>query len=213
MKNLIIKDLTLAVHPTFYVFTALGALVLVPSYPFGAIFLFGCLASYISFQYGRETQDVYFTALLPVSRKQIVQSKVLLCVLCECVQLVISVPFAALRPFLFPQGNVAGMDANVAFYGFAFLAYGVYNAVFVSEFYKTAYKAGAAFVKAIVPVSVVIIVMETVSHIPAVSFIDGVSAANAILQLPFLVVGLAVFAIGNIVAFRVGVRRFAVVDI
>lgn len=55
--KLLYKDLALAVHPTFYIFTLLGCLVLAPAYPYTVVFLFGCLAPYISFVYARETND------------------------------------------------------------------------------------------------------------------------------------------------------------
>ena len=38
MKNFLFKELRLAAHPTLFIFTALGVLVLVPDYPYGAIF-------------------------------------------------------------------------------------------------------------------------------------------------------------------------------
>lgn len=69
--KLLYKDLVLAVHPTFFVFTLLGCLVLVPAYPYTVVFLFGCLAPYISFMYARETNDAWFTALLPVKKAKL----------------------------------------------------------------------------------------------------------------------------------------------
>ena len=68
--KLLYKDLALAVHPTFYIFTQLGCLVLAPAYPYTVVFLLGCLAPYISFMYARETNDAWFTALLPVKKKR-----------------------------------------------------------------------------------------------------------------------------------------------
>ena len=64
--QLLYKELVLAAHPTHLVFACMGALVLVPAYPFSVIFMFGCLGPYITLQYGRETGDARFTALLPV---------------------------------------------------------------------------------------------------------------------------------------------------
>ncbi|SHD75667.1 protein of unknown function [[Clostridium] ultunense Esp] len=41
----------------------LGALVIVPAYPYGIVFLFGCLAPYIIFMYGQEINDIYYISL------------------------------------------------------------------------------------------------------------------------------------------------------
>ena len=45
MFNLLYKELRLAAHPNLFIFTLLGALVIVPAYPYGMVFLFGCLAT------------------------------------------------------------------------------------------------------------------------------------------------------------------------
>ena len=105
MKALLCKELRLAAHPTLFLFTAFGALVLVPNYPYGAVFLFGCLACMITFQYGRETNDVLFSALLPVTRGQIVAARLVTVCAMQLCQLVLSLPFAFLRVRLFPQGK------------------------------------------------------------------------------------------------------------
>ena len=49
MTNLLYKELRLAAHPTLYIFSLMGILVLVPNYPYTVVVLFGCLASYITF--------------------------------------------------------------------------------------------------------------------------------------------------------------------
>lgn len=45
--TLLYKEMRLVAHPTSIVFAFLGCLVLVPSYPYSVIFMFGCLAPYI----------------------------------------------------------------------------------------------------------------------------------------------------------------------
>ena len=73
--NLFYKDWMLALHPTAAVFTMLGCLVIVPAYPYTMIFMFACLGPYLSFLYSRETNDNWYSAILPVTKKQIVLSK------------------------------------------------------------------------------------------------------------------------------------------
>ena len=53
--TLLYKEMRLVAHPTSIVFAFLGCLVLVPSYPYSVIFMFGCLAPYITFLNARET--------------------------------------------------------------------------------------------------------------------------------------------------------------
>ena len=68
--TLLYKELRLAAHPTSIVFAFLGCLVLVPSYPYSVIFMFGCLAPYITFLNARETNDIWYTAVLPVTKQE-----------------------------------------------------------------------------------------------------------------------------------------------
>ena len=212
MKRLLFKEFYLSAHPTAYIFTALGVLVLVPNYPYGVIFLFGGLASMITFSYGRETNDAAFSALLPVSRRRIVGGRLAFVCLAQVCQLLLSLPFAFLRTRLFPGGNAAGIEANAAFYGFAMLAYALYNLVFFAEFYKTGHRVGASFLKAVLPIVLVIVCMETCAHIPALAFFDGVSAHDLLLQTPLFAFGAAAYVICNVFAYRIASARFARID-
>ena len=101
MSELLYKELRLAAHPNLYVFMLMGMLLLVPSYPFGVVFLFGLLGPYISVFYDRETRDTYFTVLLPIKKADVVKGKCALFTFAQLGQLIISVPFALLRPLLY----------------------------------------------------------------------------------------------------------------
>lgn len=70
MMTLLYKEMRLVAHPTSIVFAFLGCLVLVPSYPYSVIFMFGCLAPYITFLNTRETNDGWYTAVLPVTKRE-----------------------------------------------------------------------------------------------------------------------------------------------
>ena len=148
-RNLLYKELRLAAHPSLYVFMAMGALVLIPAYPYGVVFFFGTLGIFQSCMFDRETRDIYYTALLPVRKRDVVKGKILLAVFTQLVQLALALPFAFLRTLYLPEGNPVGIEANAAFYGFALALYGVFNLIFFARFYRTAYKAGAAFLTAL----------------------------------------------------------------
>ena len=213
MFNLLYKELRLAAHPNLFVFTLLGVLVIVPAYPYGMVFLFGCLAPYLTFMYGRETNDIYYTALLPVKKRDIVKSKCTLIVVAQMAQLLISLPFAVLRLYVLPTGNPAGIEANVAYYGFGFIVYAIFNFVFLTQFFKTAYKVGKAFLLAIIPASLVVIVMEVIIHIPGFTWLDSTAADAMLRQAPILVAGVLVYAIGIIVAYFAAANKFEGVDL
>lgn len=213
MFNLLYKELSLAAHPNLYVFTLFGVFVLIPSYPYGVMFLFGCLGPYITFLYGRETNDIYYTALLPVKKRDVVKSKCLLLVVAQIAQLLISLPFAFLRVPLLPGGNPVGIEANVAFYGFGLIVYALFNLIFLPVFFKTAYKVGKAFILAVIPASLGIAVMEVLVHLPGLNWLDSIEPAVMMRQLPILISGIVLYGLGILAAYHISARRFAAVDL
>lgn len=213
MSELLYKELRLAAHPSLYVFMCMGALLLIPAYPYSVVFFFGCLGLFQSFMFGRETRDVFYTALLPRPKRDIVKGKLLLAVFSQLVQLTLSLPFAFLRTLYLPEGNPVGIEANAAFYGFALALYGVFNLVFFARFYRTAYRVGAAFLTALPPLVLGVCAMEALVHVPALAWLDGVDAASLVRQLPVLAAGGLVYALCCVLACRVGVRRFERVDL
>ncbi|MBU5333464.1 ABC-2 transporter permease [Anaerocolumna aminovalerica] len=211
--NLLYKELRLAAHPNLYIFTLLGVLVIVPAYPYGMVFLFGCLAPYLTFMYGRETNDIYYTALLPVQKRDTVKAKCLLMVLAQMTQLLISLPFAVLRVHVLPNGNPAGIEANLAYYGFGLMIYAIFNVILLTQFFKTAYKVDKAFLLAIIPASIAVIIMEVLVHFPGFKWLDSVAPDMMLRQLPILAVGIIVYSIGMITAYQVSVKRFEQVNL
>lgn len=213
MCKLLQKELRLAAHPTLYIFMFMGALVLVPAYPYGVVFFFAMIGIFQSVMYARETRDIYYSALLPVRKRDVVAGKVLLAVFAQVGQLLLSLPFAFLRTLYLPGGNPVGIEANVAYYGFGLMIFGVFNLVFFTVFFKTAYKAGVAFLTAMVPCVLGILTMEAAVHFPGLGWLDGIDKASLLLQLPVLGVGLLVYLLGSLLAYRLGAARFQRVDL
>ena len=195
--NLLRKELLLTAHPTFYVFLFMGALVLVPGYPFGMVFFFGCLALFFTTQFARENHDVYYSAVLPLSKREAVRGRCMLFGVFQLAQLLVAVPFAVIRYCLIPGDNVVGIEANAAWCGFGLVIYAAFNLVFLTGYYKTAQKIGVPFLAALVPVLLLITVMEGVSHIPALAWIDSVRPDDQVRQLSILAAGVVIWLLGS----------------
>lgn len=213
MSELLYKELRLAAHPSLYVFMCMGALLLIPAYPYGVVFFFGCLGLFQSFMFDRETRDVFYTALLPRPKRDVVKGKLLLAVFAQLVQLIFSLPFAFLRTLYLPDGNPVGMEPNAAWYGFGLMVYGIFNLIFFTQFYKTAYKAGTSFLIALLPTTLGIIAIEASVHFPGMGWLDSMDGAALARQLPILLAGAAVYAAANTLAYCIGARRFERVDL
>lgn len=214
MMTLLYKEIRLAAHPSLFLFLGMGALTLVPAYPYGVVFFFGCLGIFQTFINARENKDAFFTAALPVNKRDVVRAKCQLLAAAQLGQLLLTVPFALLRVVLLPNGNPAGIEANVAYFGCGLLIYAAFNAVFLISFYKTAYKAGKAFLLGVIPVTLGIGVMETLAHVPGVAdWFDSTAPAMLLRQLPILAAGLAAYGGGMALTYQTAAARFEKVDL
>ncbi len=211
--KLLYKELTLAAHPTSIVFAFLGCLVIVPAYPYTVIFMFGCLAPYLTFINARETNDAWYTAILPVTKREIVKGKCLLIIIFQLFQLLFSIPFVFLRNVLDVKNNPVGIDATVAWYGFGLILYAVFDLVFFPAFYKSGYKAGKSFILAAIPMLILMIGVEGSVHIPVLFWLDSYKPEHLLLQLPILLFGILCYAVFLTLAYRMSVKRFEKVDL
>jgi len=118
-----------------------------------------------------------------------------------------------LRVHLLSECNPVGIEANAAYYGFGLMIYALFNVLFVTEFFRTAWKAGKAFLIALIPASLMALAMEVIVHFPGFGWLDSVAPADLVRQLPILAAGIAVYAAGAWVAYAVAARRFEKVDL
>ncbi|NMD38368.1 MAG: ABC-2 transporter permease [Christensenellaceae bacterium] len=213
MFKLIYKEFSLAAHPTLIIFMFLGLMIIIPSYPYTVVLLFGCLGPFMSFLYARETNDIFYTVLLPVKKDDVVKGKLLMTIIAQIGQLLISAPIAVYKIVTNFDLNSIGIEANVAYYGLSLISFAIFNLIFFTNFYKTAYKAGQAFLLAIIPSTVVNVAIEAVSHIPATQWLDGISREHLIKQLPVLIVGIIIYAAFMALTYKISVNRFRRVDL
>jgi ABC-2 type transport system permease protein len=215
MKNLLYKEFKLAVHPSMLVFAFFGVLLLIPSWPFFIAFGYLFIGFMNTFFTGRGNQDVFFTACLPVRKRDAVRARALVIAAFELLQIAVAVPFACLNPLVNPHGNLAGMNPNVAFFGCVFMMYAVFNAVFFPTFYKTAYKIGGPIVWAVLAVLAFDGAVEVAVHaVPWLNaHVNGIGGAHLPIQLCVLVAGIAVFALVTRLAIQKAAARFDKVDL
>ena len=211
--KLLYKELALAAHPTSIVFAFFGCLVLVPAYPYTVIFMFGCLAPYFTFFYSRETNDAWYTALLPITKREGVKGKWLLTVTIQLFQLLFSIPFAFIRNATGMESNPVGIDPTIAWYGFGLVIYAIFDLVFFSSYYKNGYKAGRAFIVAAIPMLVLIITAEGLSHLPPLAWLDSCAPQNLLQQVPILLAGALCYLFLLLCTYRISTKRFEKVDL
>ncbi len=215
MKNLLYKELRLAVHPAFYLILLAGVLLLIPHWPYliAMMYLFFIVVPNL-FQLSKASNDIGFTVMLPVRKRDIVKARLCTIMLLECLQVVTAVPFALLNSRLYPAGNDM-IDANIAFFALTLMMYGLFNGVYFPMFYKTGYKVGAPILAATCVAVLFAAVAETlVQVLPGAAYVlDGISAEALVRQIPVLALGIAIFALLNWLGYRGAAKRFENVDL
>lgn len=211
--KLLYKELALAAHPSLFVFMSLGCLVIVPSYPYTVIFLFGCLAPFLTFMFARENNDAWYTAMLPVTKKEIVKGKFQLILFAQIGQLLIALIFTLLRGLLKLDNNPLGMDPTAAWYGCGLVTLSVFNLIFFPTYYQSGYKAGISFLCAIVPAALLAVAAEISVHLPSLAWLDSFSPGQLFRQLPLLLAGILCYCLGMMLAYRISAKRFEQVNL
>jgi len=215
MKNLIYKEFKLAAHPTTFIFWSFGLMLLIPAYPGYVEFVYVVMSIFFIFLTGRENKDVLYTVSLPIPKQDVVKARCLMLGIIELLQIVISIPFAIIAHRLYPGGNPAGIDANVAFFGFVFAMLTVYNLVLVPSFYKTAIKIGIPFLLGLGAMIAFYFLAESLVWMPSGirDFLDTTDPAIMTKQLPILAGGIAIWGVGWLLVYRKAAANFEKVDV
>lgn len=213
MRALLNKELRLAMHPAALMFLALSAMLLIPSYPYCVVFFYTGLGIFFICLNGRETNDIGYTLLLPVRKRDAVTARFLTALLLEGTQLLLAVPFALLRAD-FGTPNEAGMDANAALFGCALALLGLFNFAFFRRYYRAPDKVGRAFFIASAEYFAGMLVLESLCF--AVPFVrerlDTQDPAHLPERLAVLALGAAVFGLCTALAHKKAVRSFESLD-
>jgi hypothetical protein len=217
MKALLFKELKLALHPTTYLFLAIGAMLMIPSYPYYVAFVYTCLGIFFIFLTSRENKDILFTASLPVRKRDVVKSRIITVATIELLQLVIGIPFAIIGIRINPNsaGNLVGIEANMAFFGLVLIMYALFNAIYLPVFYKTAVKVGIPLLLAGIAVTIYVIAVElAVQMIPFLkTHLDSTDPSMMTYQLPILIAGMLIFAFALWLTYRKSAANFEKVDL
>lgn len=114
MENLIYKEFKFAMHPTCYLFLLMAFMLLIPNYPYYVAFFYQTLGIFFIFIGGQVNNEMIFTTLLPIPKRDAVKARFGVIVIMELAQIVIAIPLAILRKNRNLLENQAGIEANLA---------------------------------------------------------------------------------------------------
>ena len=217
MRNILRKEFRLSASPLAFLFIAAGVMFFVPGYPILCGVFFVTLGLFHSFQFAREANDMVFSALLPVSRRDVVRGKYLFVCLIEGCAFVLMSLTAVIRMTALSDSPVyranALMTANPFALGMALVIFGLFNWLFVGGFFQTAWKQGRPFVRYIIVCFLAIMVAETLHHLPGLSALNAFGTDHIILQMLLLAGDIIAFALITILSYHKACADFDRIDL
>lgn len=217
MINLIKKEFKLSAHILSYVFIAFGLMTFIPGYPILVGVFFSCLGIFQSFQSYRESNDIAYTILLPVSKKDIVKAKFIFVLTIQFLTFLIMFIITIIRMTVLVDVEAYVLNplltANLVFLGYVLVIYGLFNFLFVRGFFKTAYKFGKPFVSFTVVGFLVILLAESLRYIPGLEALNSLGFNNISIQLTGLMVGFIINVLLNYISYKYSVKSFERIDL
>jgi len=217
MCNVLRKEMRLSSSVLSYLFIIFGLMFLLPGYPILCGAFFVTLGIFQSFQTAREANDIVFSALLPIAKRDIVKGKYLFVCLIESCAFLLMALAVALRMTVFSQSLVfrenAMMNANFFALGMACVIFGLFNWIFVGGFFKTAYKFGRPFVTFIIICFLVIILAEALHHVPGLEKLNAFGTDDIVIQLIMLAAGILIFLLITVLSCKRACRQFEKIDL
>lgn len=211
------KEMKLSASVLSYLFTLFGLLFFLPGYPILCGAFFSALGLFKSFEFAREANDILFSSLLPVAKRDVVKGKYcFVCLIELCTLCLMAVP-TVLRMTVLADAAIYRentlMNANLFALGAAFYLFGLFNWLFVGAFFKTAYKLGRPFLAYMVAAFLSIGVLEALHHVPGMEALNAFGTEKMGLQVCLLAFGAAAWLLMTVLSCRSACVRFEKVDL
>ena len=217
MRNIMRKEMKLSASVLSYLFIAFGLMFFLPGYPVLCGVFFVTLGLFQSFQSAREANDIVFSALLPIAKKDVVKGKYLFVSMIEICGLIVMTAAMIIRMTVLseaaPYRTNALMNANLFALGAAFFIFGLFNLIFVGGFFKTGYKFAKPFVIYIIIAFLAIGVFEALHHFPGLGSLNAFGTEHFGLQMVMLIIGMVLYALLTLISYKKACRDFEKIDL
>ena len=216
MKKLFYKEMKLSANPLTYLFIAFSAMTMIPSYPILVGSFFICLGIFHTYQQIREYDDVTYTVMLPVKKRDIVTAKYLFVLFIELTAFILCTLLTIIRMKILgtavPYATNQLMNANMAYLGYTMIVFAVFNSIFLAGFFKTTYKIGKPFFIFCVVSFIIIIMGEILHHIPDLESLNNPSNLS-VPQVVIFAIGVVVFMLCTWLSYQKAVKDFEGIDL
>lgn len=217
MKYILKKELTLSASILSYLFITFGLMFFIPGYPILCGVFFVTLGIFQSFQNAREANDIIFSTLLPIAKKDVVKGKFIFSCFIELCSIILMAIATIIRMTVLEDAiayrNNAMMTANLFALGMALFIFGLFNLIFIGGFFKTAYKFGKPFVAHIIVTFLIIGIGETLHHITGLEALNVFGFERFCLQFGLLALGALAYIALTVLSYRCACRNFERIDL
>ena len=217
MRDILRKEMGLSASILSYLFILFSLMFLLPGYPVLCGAFFVSLGLFQSFQNAREANDIVFSTLLPVAKKDVVAGKYLFVCIIEFFAFLLMAFSVILRMTMLSEleayRNNALMNANFFALGMACVIFGLFNWLFVGGFFKTAYRFARPFVLFTIAAFFVIVSAEILYHMPGLEVLNAFGLENIVMQIILLIAGVVIFLLMTVFSFRRACRSFEKTDL
>lgn len=215
MKHLVYKEFKLAAHPTNYIFLSFAFMLLIPNYPYLVSFFYTTLGIFFMCLSSRENHDLEYGLNLPVRKRDLVSARFIAVGIFELLTIVATIPFAVLRCGVLNVGaNQAGSMPSYAFYGCAFLYFGIFNILFFTNYFKRPEKIGKSFAISSVVGFLIVVLDVVLSHVPVVKDVFVTTdATHVVAKTIILIFGVVAGVALTAIAHKISVNYFENYDL
>lgn len=217
MSALLRKEIRLSSMLLTWLFIGFGAMTMIPGYPILCGVFFITLGIYQSFQSAREANDILYSALLPVAKRDVVKGKYQFVIMVELCGFALMAVLTLLRMTILKDAAVyrqnALMNANLFYLGAALFVFGLFNVIFVGGFFRTAYKLGKPFIIYIIAAFLAMGVFEALHHFPGLAAVNAFGFDHIVLQSALLLGGALLYAVMTRLSYLKACADFEKIDL
>ena len=217
MNALLKKEIRLSALLLTYLFIGFAFMTMLPGYPILCSVFFINLGIFQSFQSAREANDIVFSALLPVAKRDVVRGKYQFSVMIELCGFALMAALTIVRMTALSDAAVyrqnALMNANPFFLGCALVIFGVFNLIFLGGFFRTAYSLGKPFITYIIVNFLLIGIAEALHHFPGMEALNAFGFDHIGLQLLTLLAGAMLYILLTVMSYNKACENFERIDL
>ena len=217
MNALLKKEMRLSALLLTYLFIGFAFMTMLPGYPIlcGAFFI--TLGIFQSYQSAREANDIVFSALLPVAKRDVVKGKYQFVIMIELFGFAVMTVLTLVRMTVLSDAAVyrqnALMNANPFYLGCALVIFGSFNLLFLGGFFRTAYSLGKPFITYIIVNFLLIGIAEALHHFPGMEALNAFGFDHIGLQLSTLLAGAILYILLTVISYNKACENFERIDL